>query len=262
MAMSRFRIALAQMNPTVGDLQANTEQAIAFVEQAHSAAADLIAFPELILTGYPPEDLLFRPRFLEEAARCLNRVVAASNGITVVIGTPHLVGPGTHNPAMVQKPEQAEARLYNAAAVAHGRPVAGMHYKHFLPNYGVFDEARYFTPGAGCSIFTVAGARVGINICEDIWYDAGPATQQRLAGAEVTVVINGSPYYRGRGLERLVMVTERAREYGAYVAYVNAVGGQDELVFDGQSIVVGPRWRTPSPRPTVQGDAARLLISS
>ena len=222
--MRPLRLALAQMNTTVGDLVGNADAMLMLMEQAVAKRADLIAFPELAVTGYPPEDLLFKHQFLDDARAQLERVVAASKGIVAVIGAPDF----------------ADGKLYNAAVVAHDGKLVSIYHKIFLPNYGVFDEARYFEPGRECPVLTVNGVRVGVNVCEDIWSDIGPATVQRAAGAEVIVNINGSPYHRGKGRERQEMLARRARDHGAFIAYVNMVGGQDELVFDGQSLVMSP----------------------
>ena len=234
--MRPLRLALAQMNPTVGDLEGNADVMLALMGQAVAAGADLIAFPELAVTGYPPEDLLFKHQFIEDARAALDRVVAASSGIVAVIGAPDAV----------------DGKLYNAAAVAHDGKLVAIYHKIFLPNYGVFDEARYFEPGRECPVLTVAGVRVGVNVCEDIWYDVGPATVQRVAGAEVIVNINGSPYHRGKGRERQEMLAGRARDHGAFIAYVNMVGGQDELVFDGQSLVMSPEGELVARAPQFQ----------
>ena len=234
--MRRLRLALAQINPTVGDLEGNAERMLALIGQAVAEGADLIAFPELAVTGYPPEDLLFKRQFLHDARVQLERVAAAAKGIVAVIGTPDAV----------------DGKLYNAAAVACDGKLAAIYHKIFLPNYGVFDEARYFEPGRECPVLTVNGVRVGVNVCEDIWRDVGPATVQRVAGAEVIVNINGSPYHRGRGRERQEMLSQRARDHGAFIAYVNMVGGQDELVFDGQSLVVGPEGELVARAPQFQ----------
>ena len=234
--MRRLRLALAQMNPTVGDLEGNAERMLALMEQAVAEGAGLIAFPELAVTGYPPEDLLFKRQFLHDARVQLERVAGAAKGIVAVIGAP----------------DAADGKLFNAAAVACDGKLVAMYHKIFLPNYGVFDEARYFEPGCECPVLTVNGVRIGVNVCEDIWYDVGPATVQRVAGAEVIVNINGSPYHRGRGRERQEMLAGRARDHGAFIAYVNMVGGQDELVFDGQSLVVGPEGELVARAPQFQ----------
>ena len=223
--MRTLRLALAQMNATVGDLKGNTEHILRLMEQARASKADLIAFPELAITGYPPEDLLFKRQFIHEAAACLDRIVAATGGLTVVVGVPHLDG----------------GDLYNGAAVAHDGKLVSVAHKMYLPTYGVFDEDRYFRAGRQCPVFVVNGVSVGVGICEDIWYAVGPIAVQAAAGAEVIVNINASPYHRGKGSFRQRMVQTRAADHEVYVAYVNMVGGQDELVFDGQSMVADHR---------------------
>ena len=219
--MRPLRIALAQINPTVGDLAGNTERILRYLRDAEACGADVIAFPELAITGYPPEDLLLKSQFLDETDRCLDQIVAATGDALVIVGTPH----------------RENGKLYNAAAVAHQGHLVTVYHKIFLPNYGVFDEARYFTPGAECPVITHRGVRLGVCICEDIWYETGTCSVLRAAGAEAIININGSPYYRGRGAERAAMLSERARTNQVAIAYCNMVGGQDELVFDGQSYV-------------------------
>jgi len=221
----QFRLALAQMNSTVGDLAGNTDRITALVREAAAKGADLVAFPELAITGYPPEDLLFKRQFLADADKQLRRVVAASAGIAVVVGTPDL----------------SDGDLYNAAAVAHDGKLVGMYHKTYLPNYGVFDEDRYFRAGRECPVYVINGVRVGVNICEDIWYAVGPTSVQASAGAEVVVNINASPFHRGKGAYRQRMIATRAADHEVFVAHVNMTGGQDELVFDGQSLVYDHR---------------------
>ncbi|MSQ14113.1 MAG: NAD+ synthase [Dehalococcoidia bacterium] len=216
-----FRLALAQVNPTVGDLTGNTQKVLDYVRRAREAGADLVAFPELALTGYPPEDLVLKPAFLRDNLAAMQEVVAASQGIAVVVG-------------FVDRQGQD---IFNAAAVGADGKLAGVYHKIYLPNYGVFDEDRYFKRGDACPVFTLNGVAVGVNICEDIWYAVGPTPVQRDAGAEVIVNINGSPYHRGKGRFREQMIATRASDNGLIVAYVNTVGGQDELVFDGASVV-------------------------
>ena len=218
--MRTLRIALAQINPTVGDLDGNTELILRYSRAAEAQGADVIAFPELAITGYPPEDLLFKRQFLDEADRHLKRIVASTGDALLIVGAPH----------------REDGKLYNGAAVARGGELVTVYHKIFLPNYGVFDELRYFEPGRECPVITHRGVRLGLCICEDIWYPVGPPAVQRAAGAEVVVNINGSPYYRARGKERQAMLSQRAKDLGLAVAYVNMVGGQDELVFDGQSL--------------------------
>ena len=220
--MRTFRLALAQVNPTVGDIVGNTDIVLRRIEEARTAKADLVALPELMLTGYPPEDLLLKPSFIRDNLAALEKVVAASRGIAVVVGFVNSEG----------------NQVYNAAAVAHNGKLAGVYHKVYLPNYGVFDEDRYFKPGRVCPVYTINGVAVGVNICEDIWYALGPVPLQREAGAEVIVNINGSPFHAGKFTSRERMLGTRAADNGLYIGYVNTVGGQDELVFDGASVVL------------------------
>ncbi|MDE2899503.1 MAG: NAD+ synthase [Chloroflexota bacterium] len=220
--MRTFRLALAQVNPTVGDIAGNTDIVLRRIEEARERQADLVAFPELMLTGYPPEDLLLKPSFIHDNLSALDRVVAASQGITVVVGFVNSEG----------------NQVYNAAAVVSDGSLAGVYHKVYLPNYGVFDEDRYFRPGRVCPVYTINAVAVGVNICEDIWYALGPVPLQREAGAEVIVNINGSPYHAGKFAARERMLGTRAADNGVYIGYVNTVGGQDELVFDGASVVL------------------------
>ena len=220
--MRTFRLALAQVNPTVGDIAGNTDIVLRRIEEARAQQADLVALPELMLTGYPPEDLLLKPSFIRDNLAALERVVAASKGIAVVVGFVNSEG----------------NQVYNAAAVAHNGKLAGVYHKVYLPNYGVFDEDRYFKPGRVCPVYTINGVAVGVNICEDIWYALGPVPLQREAGAEVIVNINGSPFHAGKFASRERMLGTRAADNGLYIGYVNTVGGQDELVFDGASVVL------------------------
>ncbi|MEX2430324.1 MAG: NAD+ synthase [Dehalococcoidia bacterium] len=238
--MRPLRLALAQINPTVGDLEGNAGKMLMYVQRAKEQGADIIAFPELALTGYPPEDLLFKRQFLDDARVQLDRLVAASGGLVVIVGVPDFEEGKTFNRAVPLAPDMLDGRLYNAAAVAHDAQLVTMYHKVLLPNYGVFDEARYFTRGEECPVFTIQGVGVGVNVCEDIWYEVGPATVQRAAGAEIIVNINASPYHRHKGGQREQMLAKRAADNGLYLAYVNTVGGQDELVFDGQSLLLDP----------------------
>jgi NAD+ synthase (glutamine-hydrolysing) len=229
------------MNATVGDLQGNADRIIEFAARAKRQQADIVAFPELAITGYPPEDLLLKRQFLTEANEQLDHIAAATKGIVVVVGTPHLVDGSVFNPARARTPDALTGKLYNAAAIINDGEIIARYHKIFLPNYGVFDEARYFEAGDRCPVFQVNGVNVGVNVCEDIWYEEGPATVQRAAGAEVILNINASPYHRGKGKQRQAMLSKRACDHGAFIAYLNTVGGQDELVFDGQSVVFGPK---------------------
>ena len=228
------------MNATVGDLQGNAERMLALVDQAREQQADLVAFPELALAGYPPEDLLFKRQFLLDARTHLERIAEAAHGITIVVGVPEFVDGEPFHLGAALYPDQMEGRIYNGAAVLHEGSVAAIYRKILLPNHGVFDEERYFARGNECPVFEIHGVQTGINVCEDIWYDTGPATVQRLAGAEVVLTINGSPYHQGRYAQRSAMLSRRASEHGCFIAYVNLIGGQDELVFDGQSLVFDP----------------------
>jgi len=223
-----MRLALAQINPTVGDLAGNSAKIVERIASARQLGADVVAFPELALSGYPPEDLLLKRSFLEDCRAWLDRTAAAATGIIAIIGFPddHLRDVG------------------NAAAVINNGRLVGVYRKSLLPNYGVFDEVRYFRPGDGRQVFEIGGAGVGISICEDIWHrDGPPRIQAEEGGARLLINISASPYHAGKGGERAVMLAARARDYGATVAYVNLVGGQDELVFDGQSMVFAPDGR-------------------
>ena len=222
--MRNFRIALAQINPTVGDLEGNSRKVTDYILRAREAQADLVAFPELAIPGYPPEDLLLKPQFLEENRRFMESVVAHSEGIAVIVGFADADG----------------AEVYNAAAVAYDGQLIDVYHKMFLPNYGVFDEDRYFRAGDACPVYVINGTSVGVNICEDIWYPVGPTVVQRAAGAEVIVNINGSPFHVGKRSFREKMLATRAADNELFLAYVNMVGGQDELVFDGASMVLDP----------------------
>ncbi|MBI2872667.1 MAG: NAD+ synthase [Chloroflexi bacterium] len=222
--MRRFRLALAQMNAVVGDLDDNARKIREFIDEARAQGADLVAFPELAVSGYPPEDLLFKPQFIRDNMKQVERLAAHAREITVVVGF-----------------AMADGDLYNAAAILHEGAVAGVYHKMYLPNYGVFDEDRYFKAGTVCPVYVVNGVAVGVNICEDIWYAVGPTAVQRDAGAQVIVNINASPYHRGKVHFRERMVATRASDNGLFVAYVNMVGGQDELVFDGASMIMNER---------------------
>ena len=222
--MRRFRVALAQINPTVGDLEGNVTRIRAGLEQARALGCRLVAFPELAVTGYPPEDLLFKSAFIEANLRALADLARASAGLTAVVG-------------FVDKRDD----IFNAAAVLHDGAVAGVYHKQYLPNYGVFDENRYFQAGTEAPVFTLGETTFAVNICEDIWYPTGPTTRQALAGAELVVTINASPYHAGKGHQRERMIATRAADDVVCLAFVNMVGGQDELVFDGGSLIVNER---------------------
>jgi len=218
-----LRVALAQVNVTVGDLEGNSRKILAAMRQAYEARAHIVCLPELALTGYPPEDLLLKPGFVADNLRKLHELVSESHRmpeLTAVIG-------------FVDRDHD----IYNAAAIISGGKLVGKYHKHYLPNYGVFDENRYFQAGRLAPIFVIHDVHVGVNICEDVWYPSGPMTMQAQAGAEVIININGSPYYADKGTFREEMLATRAADNGVIVAYLNMVGGQDELVFDGGSMV-------------------------
>ena len=218
-----FRLALAQFNPTVGDIPGNTTRIIELIGEARAAHADLVAFPELAVTGYPPEDLLFKPSFLADNTAAVERIAAATRGISAVVGC-----------------VEVGNDIANAAAIIDDCRMVDWYRKMYLPNYGVFDEDRYFRRGDVCPVYVINGTPVGVNICEDIWYPVGPIAVQRDAGAEVIVNINASPFHAGKASQRERMIATRAADNGVFVAYLNTVGGQDELVFDGASIGVRP----------------------
>jgi NAD+ synthase (glutamine-hydrolysing) len=216
-----LRVALAQINPTVGDIPGNARKIAEHTRAAREEGAALVVFPELSLTGYPPEDLLLKTSFLNRAATALDELAAQTRGIVALVGFP----------------ESAED-VYNAAAVLADGEVAAIYRKMYLPNYGVFDEQRYFQSGAEAGIFELNGIPMGLTICEDIWEPGPPAMTAALAGAQVIVNLSASPYRTGYGHGRERMLVQRAVDNLATVVFVNTVGGQDELVFDGHSLVV------------------------
>jgi NAD+ synthase (glutamine-hydrolysing) len=215
------RVALAQINSVVGDLDGNRERILGRLEEAKRNGADVVLFPELIVTGYPPEDLLLRPGFIRAAERSLEEIARACRGITALVGTPHF-----------------DRDLYNACAVCAAGEVKAVYRKRFLPNYGVFDEDRYFAPGRDLILLELGKTLLGPTVCEDMWQPGPPATELALAGAELVVNISASPYHVGKEREREEMFVTRARDNSCFVAFCNAVGGQDELIFDGHSCVI------------------------
>lgn len=222
-----MRIALAQINPTVGDLSGNARLIIDWAKRAGQAGADIVCFPELAITGYPPEDLVLKPSFVRDNRLQLDRIAREiPQDIAAVVGF-----------------VDEEGDIFNAAAFLHGGEVKAVFHKVFLPNYGVFDEKRYFAPGHASPIVDYGGARIGLSVCEDSWFPAGPMAWEAAHGAQLLININGSPYHYGKRTPREAMVAERATDYGTYVAWVNTVGGQDELVFDGNSLVLDPKGR-------------------
>jgi NAD+ synthase (glutamine-hydrolysing) len=219
-----MRVALAQINTTVGDIWGNVQRMADSLKRATDSGADLVAYPELTIPGYPPEDLLMRPSFIEENVRALGEFAGqVPEGVVAAVGFVDL-----------------DADLYNACAVVSGGEVLHRYHKHYLPNYGVFDENRYFREGSGAPIVDFGGDLVGVSVCEDIWYPGGPAREQALSGASVLLNISASPYHRSKGAFRERMLGVRASDYGCYVVFCNLVGGQDELVFDGHSVVFDP----------------------
>jgi len=221
--MNTLRVALAQINPTVGAFDSNTQLILDYLERARQAGVDLVAFPELAIAGYPPEDLLMKPHFVRENRRALDRVIAAAGDLLVVVGFVDTDG----------------SDIYNAAAVIAGGQLVYVYHKTFLPNYGVFDEERYFQSGTRCPVFVRGEARIGVNICEDIWYPGGPTKLQALGGdAHLIVNISASPFHAGKNQDRERMLCTRAEDNAVALVYCNLIGGQDELVFDGNSLVI------------------------
>jgi NAD+ synthase (glutamine-hydrolysing) len=216
-----MRLALAQINSVVGDLDGNRDRITARIDEARDAGADLVLLPELVVTGYPPEDLLLRPGFVRAARRSVEELARATRGIVALVGAPYL-----------------DADLHNACYVlAHGE-IRGVYRKRFLPNYGVFDEDRYFAPGSDLLLLRFGDTVVGPTLCEDFWQPGPPATDLALAGAQLIANISASPFHVGKEREREEMLRVRARDNTCFVAFCNAVGAQDELIFDGHSVVI------------------------
>ena len=216
-----LQIALCQLDMTVGDIAGNERRIVASLQEAREAGAELILFPELAVTGYPPEDLLLKEHFLADARAALDRIAATTDGVVALVGFPELADD-----------------VYNSCAVLAGGGVHAVYRKVFLPNYGVFDEQRYFQSGDGGGLIELDELSVGLTVCEDIWEPGPPASDEALAGATLLVNISASPYHVGKGSERERMLIQRARDNVAAVAFCNLVGGQDELVFDGHSLVI------------------------
>ncbi len=222
--MRRLRIALAQINTTVGDFEGNTGKILDAINEAKSMGADLVTLPEMAICGYPPEDLLFKTQFIRANRKALEQIISHTTGITAAVGF-----------------VDSRDGLYNAAAIIHDGKLIDIYHKTFLPNYGVFDENRYFQTGSLVPVYIINGVGIGINICEDIWYEMGPTPAQACYGAEVIINISASPYYSGKGKEREDMLKTRAVDNLAFIAYNNLIGGQDELIFDGNSAVIDVR---------------------
>src|SRR5919198_84021 len=221
MAASPLRVALAQIDATVGDIQGNARKISDYTARAREQGAQLVVFPELCLTGYPPEDLLLKPHFLDAARAALDELAAQTRGIVALVGFP-----------------ERSDDVYNAAAVLADGGVAAVYRKVYLPNYSVFDEQRYFQSGDQGALIELNGIPIGLTICEDIWEPGPPLTDEALSGARVIVNLSASPYHAGKGLEREAMLVQRARDSNVAVLFCNLVGGQDELVFDGHSVAI------------------------
>ncbi len=221
-----MRLALAQLNSVVGDLDGNRDRIVSRLEEARAQGADVVLFPELAVTGYPPEDLLLRPGFIRAAERTLQEVARATRDVVALVGAPHF-----------------NRDLFNACAVCADGEVRAVYRKRFLPNYGVFDEDRYFAPGTDLILLEHGKSLIAPTVCEDIWQPGPPATDLALAGAELIANISASPFHVGKDREREEMLVTRARDNAAYLAFCNAVGGQDELIFDGHSVVLDDEGR-------------------
>ncbi len=222
-----LRIALAQIDTTVGDVEGNARKAAEWIERAKSEGAHLVVLPELTINGYPPEDLVLKRHFIEAGRRALRELAAEVSDIVALVGL-----------------ADANGFTHNSLAVLGDGKIQGTYTKMLLPNYGVFDERRYFEPGSTPALIDVGGVLIGLTICEDIWFPGPPSTAEALAGASLIVNASASPYHRGKGSEREQMIAQRARETGAAFALCNSVGGQDELVFDGHSVIVDERGET------------------
>ena len=217
-----MKIALAQINSTVGDLDGNRDRIVGRIAEARAAGADLVVFPELAITGYPPEDLLLRPAFIGAAADAAAQAAQAARGIVALVGAPHAEDDG----------------LFNACLVCSDGAVQAVYRKRLLPNYGVFDEKRYFEPGTEVGLFQLSGATLGLTVCEDLWQPGPPAVESASAGARILVNLSASPFHVGKDAEREGMFAERARDAGCALIFCNTVGAQDELVFDGNSFIL------------------------
>ena len=230
-----LKIGLAQINLTVGDLEGNSQKIKKYLKIAENLGINIISFSELAITGYPPEDLLIKPKFIEDNLKKLKEIAKSVKDITAIIG---FVDNGryaryTEHPAHYKKGKD----IYNAAAVIYRGMIKGIYRKMLLPNYGVFDEKRYFKSGNEPSVFKIGKINFGINICEDVWEKDGPIKKQAAKGAKLIFAINASPYHQGKIKEREEVIKNQAKNNNVFVAYTNLIGGQDELVFDGQSMV-------------------------
>ncbi|MDD5692834.1 MAG: NAD+ synthase, partial [Candidatus Omnitrophica bacterium] len=223
----KLRVALAQINCTVGDIEGNASKICEYIGKAQSIGADLVSFPELCLTGYPPEDMLHKAKFIADNLKKIKEVAGSVGEIVVVVGFVDRKG----------------KELYNAAAIIYKGRILAVYHKMCLPNYGVFDEKRYFTPGEKSLVFKFGNIFFGVNICEDIWCKNGPTQQEAFCGAKLILNINASPYHMGKINLREKVIAGQAKANKLFMVYTNLVGGQDELVFDGQSMVVNDKGR-------------------
>lgn len=219
--MRTIRLGLAQINPIVGDFETNVLKISNYIKEAKKHECDIISFPELAITGYPPEDLLLKTQFIDENLKALEKIIKISDEIITIVG-------------FVDRDKD----IFNSAAIIYNKRLIDVYHKMYLPNYGVFDEYRYFQVGTRCPIYRIGDSWFGVNICEDIWYPEGPTRIQALAGAEVIININASPYHIGKGRFRESMLSTRAADNMVNIVYLNTVGGQDELVFDGHSLII------------------------
>ena len=239
--MNKFRIALAQINSVVGDLSGNSKKIVDYIDRAVDSDCDMVVFPELAITGYPPEDLIFRNSFVKENMEKMNDIVKSRSDIIIVVGF-----------------IDSNEKIYNAVSISHGSEIVDVYHKIYLPNYGVFDEDRYFTPGSKISVINLKNLNFAVNICEDIWYEDGPAKIQKKSGADLIVNISASPFHYGKYMDRRNMLSQRSIENDAYVVFCNNVGGQDELIFDGGSSIISPNGSLISGAPQFE---EALLIS-
>ncbi|HEX3035789.1 MAG TPA: NAD+ synthase [Thermodesulfobacteriota bacterium] len=224
--MDTVRLGLAQIDVSVGDLEGNLKKILGYVDTAKNLGVDILCFPELAITGYPPEDLLLKPSFIEDNLKTLDKIREASEELTVVLGFA----------------DKKEDDIYNAAAIVHNQHLIDVYHKRYLPNYGVFDENRYFQSGLRAPIYKLGNVTFGVNVCEDIWYPGDPTREQAILGdAEIIINISSSPYYVSKVKSRERMLSVRASDYSVIIAYCNLVGGQDELVFDGHSVIISER---------------------
>lgn len=240
--MNKIRIGLAQYNFTVGELEGNLRKIKNVINEAQKKEIDVLAFPELSVTGYPPEDLMLKSKFLNDAQKAVERLALEVSDMVVIVGAPHV-----------------EDDVYNTAYILYDKKIVGLYHKIYLPNYGVFDENRYFQSGKELPVLEVNGVRIGVNICEDMWYPKGPTYYQALYGdAELIINISASPFHTGKGRDRARMISTRAEDNAVVIAYVNLVGGQDELVFDGNSLIINEDGQILSKAPSFKED---LLVA-